>query len=317
LSISTQLERFTDLSSLPFFIEVVKSGSFSRAADRLNITKSAVSKRVTQLEEGLGVKLIHRTTRRLALTEAGNRYYQAGLASLEIISDAEREVRAFQASPAGALRMNIPTSFGIAQVAPLLPEFQRMYPDINIEMVLTDTPKDIIGEGFDLALQTGDLPDSTLIAKKLASLNSVVCGSASYLKENGTPVMPSDLLTHNCLLYSHHTKIDEWVFVRHSKSEKIKISGTYMSNISDALIVAALNNAGLARLPTFLANRYISAGELVPVLTDYSMPSKDLYAVYPDRKFVPEKVKVFLQFLNERFGRDTLSWEKWRHNNAK
>lgn len=314
MSVTTQSDVLIDLSALPIFVEVVKSGSFSKAADRLNITKSAVSKRVIQLEARLGVKLVHRTTRRLSLTEAGNCYYQAGLASLEIISEAEREVRAFQVSPSGTLRVNVPTSFGVAQVAPILPSFQRRYPNISVDLVLTDTTKDLIGDGFDLALQTGELPDSALIARKLATLNSVVCGSATYLRDKGRPEKPSDLKEHNCLLYSHHTKVDEWVFIKASKSETIQISGTYMSNISDALVTAAQNDMGLARLPTFLADRYIVAGELIPVLTDYAMPSKSLYAVYPDRKFVPEKVKVFLQFLSDCFGVDSLSWEQWRNN---
>lgn len=312
LSLTTQLGPNSSLSALPFFIEVVKCGSFSKAADRLNITKSAVSKRVNQLETSLGIKLLHRTTRKLTLTEAGNRYYQAGLASLEVISDAENEIKALQVSPAGKLRVNVPTSFGISQVSPILPKFLRMYPSISVDLVLSDTKKDLIGEGFDLALQTGELPDSTYIAKKLAPLNSVVCGAKNYIKEKGMPSVPADLMDHNCLLYAHHTNIAEWVFMKQSEKEIIKISGNFVTNVSDALVSAAIDSAGLARLPTFLASSHILSGTLTPVLTDYTMPSKDLYAVYPDRKFVPEKVKVFLKFLVDNFGVDEPSWEKWK-----
>ncbi len=312
LSITTQSATNSLLNALPFFIEVVKCGSFSKAAERLNITKSAVSKRVNQLEESLGIKLLHRTTRKLTLTEAGNRYYQAGLSSLEVISDAEREIKALQVSPEGNLRVNVPTSFGISQVSSILPEFLRMYPSMSVDLVLSDTKKDLIGEGFDLALQTGDLPDSTYIAKKLASLNSVVCGSETYLKEKGIPSVPTALMDHNCLLYAHHTNIVEWVFMKQSKKEIIKINGNFVTNVSDALVNAAIESAGLARLPTFLASSLILDRSLTPVLTDYTMPSKDLFAVYPDRKFVPKKVKVFLEFLVDHFGGDEPSWEKWK-----
>ena len=232
---------------------------------------------------------------------------------MEVISDAEREVRALQAAPAGNLRVNVPTSFGLAQVAPILPKFLLMYPSISVDFVLSDTAKDLIGDGFDLALQTGELPDSTYIAKKLATLNSVVCGSETYLKEHGIPAVPMDLLNHNCLLYACHTKRDEWVFIKQSQKEVIKITGNYMTNVSDALVNAAMGGAGLARLPTFLASRYITKKQLTPVLTDYAMPAKDLYAVYPDRKFVPEKVKVFLKFLVDNFGVDEPNWDKWKH----
>ena len=312
LNLTTQSSVVSRLNSLPFFIEVVKCGSFSKAAERLNITKSAVSKRVNQLEESLGVKLLHRTTRNLTLTEAGNHYYQAGIASLEVMSDAESAVRALQAALAGTLRINVPTSFSISQVTPILPKFLRMYPNISVDLVLSDTTKDLIGDGFDLALQTGELPDSTYIAKKLTKLNSVICGSETYLKEKGIPSTPTDLIDHNCLLYAHHTNIVEWEFLKQSKKEVIKITGNYMSNVSDALVSAAIAGAGLARLPTFLASRHILEKTLTPVLTDYSMPSRDLYAVYPNRKFIPEKVKVFLKFLVDNFGVSEPSWEKWR-----
>ncbi|MEH6579631.1 MAG: LysR family transcriptional regulator [Amphritea sp.] len=291
------------------FVAVVENNGFSPAARVLGISKSAVSKRITLLEQHLGVKLLHRTTRRLSLTEAGERYFEHAAKAQGAARDAEDAVTQLQGEPQGRLRINTPMSFGRLHVAPLIPEFLERYPKINIEMVMDDKVVDLVEGGFDVAIRAGKLPDSSLIARKLAPLNSVLCASPDYIKQQGKPATPSELIHHNCVLYSYSSQINEWVFFGEDESVRIEVSGNYQVNNSEALREALLQGLGIGRLPTFVAGPELKAGRLINLFESYRMPHKTIYAVFPEREYMPAKVRAFLDFAVESFGDDTPYWE--------
>jgi len=301
----------TQISAIPVFTAVIEYGSFSKAADKLGISKSAVSKRISALEAQLGVKLLHRSTRKLSLTEAGSSYYQHASQALRFAQEAEYAATKLQQVPKGTLRVSCPVSFGHLHLAPLIPRFLQQYPQIELHLNMSDVRTDIISEGLDIALLAGSLPDSSLVAKQITSLNSVLCASSEYLTRHGVPKTPSDLLNHNCILYSNHTVINEWGFFKESEQEVVRVSGNYQVNNSEALRKSLLQGLGIGRLPTFIAGADIQKGDLLPVLDNYKMPHKLLYAVFPERLYMPEKVRVFIDYLVESFDRDNPSWDQW------
>ncbi|MFC3153192.1 LysR family transcriptional regulator [Litoribrevibacter euphylliae] len=293
----------------PVFVTVIETGGFSPAAKKLGISKSAVSKRITQLEEHLGVKLLHRTTRKLSLTEAGEHFYQHARIASQAAQDAEDAVAQLQGVPQGRLRISIPMSFGRLYVAPVIPEFLRRYPKINLELVMDDEFTDLIGSGFDMALRLGDLKDSTLVARKLTHLKNVLCASPSYIEEFGMPKRLEELKQHNCLAFSYSQDVREWYFIKDNTTRAIEISGNYQVNNSEALREAMIQGVGIGRLPTFAANPEIKEGRLVKLFPEYEMPGKIMYAVYPERQFLPAKVRAFMDFMSENFGGDIPYWD--------
>lgn len=300
-----------DINATSIFAAVVEVGSFSGAAERLGVTKSAVSKRVTALEARLGVKLLSRTTRKLSLTEAGQRYFVHVQEALRAIDDAEFAATELQQVPQGTLRISAPMSFGRLHVAPVIPEFLATYPQIKVQMDLSDLSHDIVAGGYDIALKTGELRETSLVARKLAPLNSVLCASPAYIEHYGAPLSPDELTRHNCLLYSYHTTVNEWVFIKDGDETRIEVSGSYQVNNSEALREAIVQGAGIGRIPTFIAGEDIKAGRLVPVLSDYKMPIKEIYAVFPERRYLPMKVRVFIDFVVDHFGGSTPYWDRY------
>jgi DNA-binding transcriptional LysR family regulator len=226
--------------AIPVFVAVVEQGGFSPAARALGISKSAVSKRINLLEQNLGVKLLHRTTRKLSLTEAGEHFFEHAAIANNAAKDAQDAVAQLQGEPQGRLRINTPMSFGRLHISPLIPVFLKRYPKITIDMVMDDKVIDIVGGGFDIAIRSGKLPDSNLIARKLAPLKSVLCASPAYLKNHGHPTTLNDLKQHNCLLFSYSQDLKEWRFTQNGISESIEISGNYQVNNSEALRDAML-----------------------------------------------------------------------------
>lgn len=293
--------------AIPVFVAVVESGGFSAAGHKLGISKSAVSKRITQLEDKLGVRLLYRTTRRLSLTEAGEHYYENAVKALAYASEAEDSVTQRQTRPLGRLRINTPMSFGRLHIAPLIPEFLKQYSGIHIDMVMDDRVVDLIEGGFDIAIRAGELPDSTLIARKLAPLRSVLCTSPEYIRQHHMPRTPADLIDHNCLLFSYSA--NEWIFSSQYETETVQVSGNYQVNNSEALHAALLQGAGIGRIPTFVVGPDIAAGRLVVVLGEYKMPAKIFYALFPKRQYLPAKVRVFIDFVVARFGGDMPYWD--------
>jgi len=304
-----------DISAIPVFTAVIDQGSFSKAADKLGITKSAVSKRISGLEAQLGVKLLYRSTRKLSLTEAGERYFTYAQQALEAAQEAENAATELQQIPKGLLRISSPMSFGRLHLAPMIPKFLQQYPQIILHLEMSDTQSDVIAEGFDLALRAGNLADSSLIARKLAPLHSVLCASPQYLAKQSIPKTPKDLLLHNCILYTHHTVVNEWVFIKDSVEETVRISGNYQVNNSEALREALVQGLGIGRLPTFISGIEINEGNLVPVINDYVMPFISLYAVFPEKRYMPEKVRVFIDFIVEHLGDEQPYWDRyWMKN---
>lgn len=300
-----------DINATAIFAAVVDAGSFSGAADKLGVTKSAVSKRITGLEERLGVKLLVRTTRKLSLTEAGQRYLVHVQTALRAIEDAEFAATELQQVPQGTLRISAPMSFGRLHVAPEIPKFLRAYPEITVQLDMSDVTHDLVSDGYDIALQAGALSETTLIVRKLAPLRSVLCASKDYVEQHGLPLSPEELIDHNCLLYSYHTSINEWVLAKDGDEVRVQVSGNYQVNNSEALLEAVTQGIGIGRLPTFVAGEAIKAGQLVPVLKGYDMPSKSLYAVFPERKYLPMKVRVFIDFIVECFGGSMPYWDRY------
>jgi len=296
--------------AIPVFVTVVESGGFSPAAKLLGISKSAVSKRVTQLEEQMGVKLLHRTTRKLSLTEAGEHFFQHARIAHQAAKDAQDAVAQLQGEPQGRLRINTPMSFGRLHIAPLIPEFLKRYPKISIEMVMDDKVADLIGEGFDIAIRGGDLPDSSLIARKLAPLRNVLCASPEYIEKHGRPVELSQLADHNCLIFTYSKDIKEWLFIKDGQTQSVEVTGNYNVNNSEALREALLQGVGIGRLPTFVAGPDIKSGELVSLFEEYQMPDKTIYAVFPERQYLPSKVRAFIDFAVEYLGGDNPYWDQ-------
>ena len=304
------------MSVIPIFVAVIEHKGFSAAAEHLGLTKSAISKRISQLEEQLGAKLLHRTTRKLSLTEAGEQYYVHALKALEAAQNAIDCVAQLQGEPQGKLRIHAPMSFGHLHVSPLIPEFLARYPKISVDLILDDKNANLVAEGIDVAIQSGSLPDSSLLARKLAPGNSVVCASPAYIKKYGQPHHPTDLKQHNCLLFSYSNNASQWSFTNGKEHYQVEVSGNYQVNNSEALKQALLKGCGVARLPTFIAGEDIKAGKLVNLFPSYKMPHKDIHALYVARQYLPEKVRVFLDFTIEYFGADIPYWDAASDNQA-
>lgn len=286
------------LSALGAFCRVVEAGSFTAAAAQINVSHTVLSKQVRHLEGLLGAQLLNRTTRRIALTEAGQTYYQRARRILDDLAEADLAVNQHQATPRGTLRINAPMAFGTLDLAWWLPRFMICYPEIKIDLVCNDRFVDLIEEGFDVALRLArNLPDSTLMAKKLATCPTVLVASPSYLQQHGTPQLPTDLLEHNCMVYTTAARPQEWTFHHpNGDVQTISVSGSFQANTSVALRSAALAGVGLATAAAFIVQEDIARGALIPVLANYPTPPRDLVAVYPHNRHLSPKVRAFIDF---------------------
>lgn len=286
------------------FVRAVELGGFSTAARELGLTPSAISKLVTRLEERLGVRLLNRTTRRLALTPEGEAYFHRSLRILADITEAENEVARFRAQPKGVLRVNVGTAFGLHQLAPALPEFLARHPEMQVDLTLTDRVVDLIEEGADLGIRLGPLLDSSLVARKVCELERVVCASPAYLKKHGTPRKPEDLLKHNCLSVAYDPSLRRWPFASKDGVQHIDVAGNASASTAEALLQLALAGLGIIRLSDVIVGEAIREGKLVPLLQDvhHSEPLP-LHAVYPQGRHRSPKVAAMVEFLVERFGK--------------
>ncbi|MGF1766336.1 LysR family transcriptional regulator [Enterovibrio makurazakiensis] len=302
------------INAIPIFVAVADSEGFSRAAQMLGISKSAVSKRITQLEAQLGARLFHRTTRKLSLTEAGERYYQYAAQANRAAQQAEDAVSEMQGEPKGLLKILLPMTIGQLHIAPLIPVFLEQYPQLDIDIILDDREVNLVELGFDLAIRTGgDLSDSTLVARRLVPLHSVVCVSPTFYEKHQAQLMtPHQLVDLNCLIYSYSSNASLWQFTSENGEVcKIKVAGNYRVNNIAAVRDAVIAGLGVARLPTFIAGDAIQRGELVALFQGYNMPHKLLYAVYPERHYLPAKVRVFLDFIVEKLGNGSAYWDRF------
>jgi DNA-binding transcriptional LysR family regulator len=291
------------LAAIEAFVQVAETNSFSEAARRLRTSKSVISRQVSSLEAELGARLFHRTTRSLTLTEAGQGYFGRVGQILADLEEANLAVRQLQSAPRGTLRINAPMSFGFLHLAPALPDFMARYPEVELDVSMTDRFVDLVDEGFDLAVRIAALQDSSLIARRLAPIRLVVCASPDYLKQHGTTLMPQDLRTHACIVNSNIPSAREWKFLgADGKPLSVKVESQIAINNGDALRVAALGGLGLTILPTFIVGRDLQAGTLVSVLSDYLAQPLGLHAVYPHARHLSPKVRAFVDFLAECFG---------------
>ncbi len=292
------------LSALSVFVRIAETGSFSAAARELGVSKSVVSKRLAALEERLGARLINRTTRHLGLTEVGTAFLDRAQRILAELDEAEQAVSRLSTEPRGTLRINAPMSFGVLHVAPLLAEFMALYPDLSVTMDLNDRKVDLIEEGYDLAVRIADLPDSSLIARRLAPARRTVCASPAYWARKGKPETPADLAAHDCLIYSYLQSGNEWRFRDAAGPVSVSVEGPFRANNGDALRAAALAGLGVCFSPTFIVGEDLRAGRLVSVLDAFEDRSLSVYAVYPHRRHLSAKVRAFVDFLVDRFGPD-------------
>ena len=293
------------LSDIAVFVQVVRDGSFTKAADRLELSRSVVSKYVTRLEERLGARLLNRTTRRLSLTEAGRVFYERSRRGLEEIEEAETEVSRLQGEARGLLRVNSPMSFGILHVAPLLPEFLAENPEVSVDMNLDDRKVDVIEEGFDVSIRITDLPDSSLVARRLGPCRHAIVAAPAYLEKHGVPRAPDDLRDHNIIAYQYQESATDWHFLTADKKQiTVPVSGSIQMNNSLALREALLGGIGITRTPTFVVGEDIAAGKLVSLLTDYQTLEVSIYLVYPQRRHLSPKVRAFVDFVAVRISSD-------------
>ncbi|MEE8189064.1 MAG: LysR family transcriptional regulator [Kiloniellales bacterium] len=298
------------LDAMAVFARVVEAESFSQAARELGLSKSAVSKQVSRLEEALGVRLLNRTTRRLSLTEAGAAYYEGCQRVVAEAEAAEQAVTQLAAAPRGRLRVNAPMSFGVRRVGPALPDFMARYPELSVEMTLNDRFVDLVEEGFDVGVRIAKLEDSSLIARRLAPNRRVLCAAPAYMAERGQPAALDDLQDRECLLYSYQTAGDVWRLCGPGGERRLRVTGRLRINNGDALLAAAIGGLGIAFLPTFICGEDLRAGRLVHILPEWSEPADTaVYAVYPAARHLSPKVRVFVDFLAERFG-GTPYWDE-------
>ena len=290
------------LSGLAIFAAVADAQSFTRAAERLGMSKSSVSKSVSRLENRLGARLLNRTTRRLSLTEMGRAFHQRCSHIVEAAEAAELAVSRLQDSPRGTLRINVPVSFGLRHLGSALPAFMAMYPELRVDIDFMDRRVDLIEEGYDLALRIGALSDSSLIARRLAPNRLLAVAAPAYLKRHGTPPHPAALASHNCLTYAYLPSPSEWRFQRDGRPLDVPVSGTLHTNNGDVILQAALAGIGISLAPSFICGDELASGRLRRILADFEPPPLGIYAVYPHSRHLSTKVSAFVEFLAGRFG---------------
>ena len=293
------MDRFEDMSA---FVAVVEAGSFTAAAERLDVARSVVSRRVAGLEERLGVQLLRRTTRRINLTDTGRGFYERSAALLADLEEAESAVAQQHGELRGRLKLALPLSFGIRHMLDPLAEFGREHPRVSFELDFNDRRVDLLQEGVDLALRIGRLSDSNLIARKLFDARTVVCASPGFLEQHGTPQHPDELSNLPCLVYSNLAEPDRWV-CRDADDRRVEVQVDVAMRASsgDFLCGAAAEGMGIVMQPTFIASDLIAAGRLVPLLTDFQWPVTPAYAVYPPTRHLSYRVRELIDFLADRF----------------
>ena len=293
----------TDIvASMRVFAAVVDAGSFAGAADRLDLSRGMATRYVAQLEGHLGVRLLNRTTRKLSLTEAGSDYYQRATQVLTMIEEAATSVAQEASVPRGTLRVTCSQAFGVRHLGWAVTEFLQQYPRVQVDVALNDRVVDLVEEGFDLGIRVATRVDPGLVARKLTRARIVACASPGYLKQHGTPKSPEELAGHNCLCYAYWSLQNEWQFRRKGALRKVRVAGNLRGNNGDILSTAAIEGLGVILHPTFLVYEALREKKLVRILPDWEHDDLTVFAVYPNRKFLPPKVRSFVDFLAARFG---------------
>lgn len=298
------------IKAMRLFLTVVQTGSLSGAGRQSGLSPASVSRQITALEDDLGVRLLNRTSRRLSLTEAGQVYLERAERLLQDIDELRDSVSQMALKPRGTLRIQSRISLGTQHVAPMIPLFLAQYPDLKVDLWLTDNDLDLTEHGIDLAIRTGDLSDSTLIGRRLASSPRVICASPEYWSEHGKPETPEAIIDHNCLTYRFEfgTAATLWQFRRdEGQSMNIQVNGNFQTNNGEALRVAALSGLGVAMLPAWSVKDHLKTGSLERVLSEYETTVSDLdfgiYAVYLSRRNLSAKTRLFVDHLVTEFSK--------------
>jgi len=291
-----------DIKDMLIFAQVVKSKSFSAAAEQMGSSKSHISKSVARLEAALGVRLLQRSTRSLSLTEIGGAYFEHCDRILDELAQADNTVNRLHQEPRGTLRISTSVAFGTLHVAPALPDFMAQYPDLSVDMTISDRLVDLVDESYDIALRIIAEPGLNLVARRVSPIRRKICASPAYLARRGIPGTPQDLIGHNCLNYTYQSAQGIWQLKGPDGDCAVPVSGSLRINDDEALSQAVLGGLGLAMLPTFIAGQELQAGRLVEVLPGYLPVDRFLYAVTLPNRHLPSKVRVFVDYLMQRFG---------------
>ncbi len=290
------------LSAIRAFVSVVEEGGYAAATRQLGGSRSGLSRLISKLEDDLGVQLLNRTTRTVALTESGVTYLERARSILSDLDEAERMVAELKSEPAGTLRINAPMSFGIMYLADAVAEFMARNPQIKIQLTLNDRFVDPVEEGFDLTVRIADMPDSSLIARRIAPIHFTIAAAPTYFEDHERPRVPQDLADHKVLHYGWSAQDTVWTLRGSGGEEHIRVNDILCSNNGEVLRQAALRGLGIVRSPEFIVSREIKSGALVPVLEGFEPESVALYCVYPPNRFLPTKVRRFIDFLAEQYG---------------
>ena len=299
------MDRFQSLS---VFAKVVEQGGFARAAERLQLSASAVSRHVAELEAHLGVRLLNRTTRKLSLTESGQAFHERTVQLLADLEEAEASVAASALSPRGTLRLTCPIAFGEWYVAPAIAAFSAQHPQLRFDVELSDRMVDLVEEGFDLGIRIGSSSSQALIARRIGETRLVCVASPSYVARHGVPKVPQDLTGHRCLVYSYQSVRDVWRFADARGVEHVvRIAGPAMSNNGRFLAALAACGMAISMEPDILVRDELRSGRLVELLAGYRPPAIPIHAVYPSRRHLSAKVRTFVDFIAKRFAGEALT----------
>ncbi len=300
------MDKYTEML---VFSKAADMGSFSAAARELDLTPSAVSKLITRLEDRLGARLFQRTTRKLSMTAEGHAFNDRCGAILDEIKQAEDAVMALHDKVSGTLRITSISAFARLQLVKLMPEFMAQYPELRVELELSERAVDLVGESVDVAVLMSDgLTDESLVARRLAVNKRVICASPEYIAKHGTPKTPDDLLNHNCLTHSAISHFNDWEFTTNDGIQVQRVKGNFHTNSASALHEAVKAGLGIARLATYVVQPSLLSGEAVPILQEHSVDTSSIQLVYPHRRHLSNKVRVFTDFMVGKFT-PTPPWE--------
>lgn len=298
------MDRFQAISA---FVKVVETGSFARAADRLGLSVSAVSRNVAELEAHVDARLLNRTTRRLSLTESGRAFHERCVQLLADLEEAEQSANAGTVTPRGTLRLTASNTFGARHLAPVIAAFVRQYPDMRFDVQLSDRAVDLVDEGFDIAVRIGEIGSQNLVGRKVGATRLICCASPAYIERMGEPRKPEDLTAHVCLTYEYMPYRNVWRFRdKQGKEHAVRIAGPIHANSGRFLEALAMEGIGIAFEPDFVVEPDVRAGRLVPILRGYEAMPTSIYVVYPSRRHLSAKVRVFTDFVAQKFA--TAAW---------
>ena len=294
------MDRFT---AMGLFVRIVETGSFSAVAREMNMTQPTVSKQLTALERKLKTRLLNRSTRQLSLTESGSAYFESAKRILDAVNEAEANLGGPQAQLTGVLRINSSIGLGQMYLGPLVMKFQAMHPGVMIDLGYADRFANLVEEGIDVAIRVGRLMDSNLGARRIGTSERCHIATPAYLKKNGTPKTPQDLVNHNCILYAYLSTGNEWVFRGKDGEIRVRVSGSLRANNGAAIKQAVMADLGIAASPVWWIQEELKAGTVREVLRDFAPPPGEINAIYPSARHVSAKARAFTEFLKTEFAK--------------